>query len=154
MSGFSLVASLRGGRRRPTRDDPAIFADGPTPAEERTLRLRFRCETACALNQDPEIGASDLRCPECGCRGAWEGARACDGPLVEPDPSDVDCEPYNGRKRISEASSEVWRCNHGHETREPLRPRHEPRGSAGTRGRAPCAGRNVVEDRIVLLCDS
>lgn len=153
MTPFSLVPRMIGKRRKPTNADPNIFADWPDEkTDEKVIRLRFACESRCALNQDSEAGACDLRCPECGCRGSWESEATGDH-LCEPDASQLDLEPYNGRKRVPDESPEVWRCHRGHETKEPLRPRKEPR-SGGGRSKAPAPGRNAVEDRLILLCAS
>jgi hypothetical protein len=151
LTAFSLVPRMVGPRCKRTATDPHVFSEWPSVPDERLLRMRIRCESpACALNQDPESGACELRCPECGAGGVW-CAEATSDHLCEPDASQVDLEPYKGRKRVPDESPEVWRCRRGHETKEPLRPKKEPR-RVGARTKPPAPGRNATEDRLVLLC--
>jgi len=133
---------------------PRLIADVPPRSQtEAVLRLRLRLESpACALNQDPEAAVSELRCPVCGATGTWEDEATTD--TLHDAPVDaVDSEPYIGRKT---ASGGVWLCRRGHETREPIRPRKEPRGRRmGARSRKPpAAGRNEREDSLTRLCDA
>ena len=144
-----MVPSLSGLLLAHPRPDQR-FCLYPMGRDEDRILARLAAESPrCALAQDPEVGAGELRCPQCNARGAWQDEQTADKLVEAPDDA-VDREPYQGRRRAAVAG--VWRCRRGHETKEPVRPRREPRGTRG-RAKQPPAGRNARENQLISLCD-